>query len=135
MTGKPFLDTNILIYAFASGDPRKAVAERLLAQGGTISVQILNEFANVSHRKLGLGWDEIAKRIGTVKALVDPPTALTQSIHDAARDIARTRKIAFYDALVLASALATKCDVILTEDFQAGAKFGPLRVHNPFAAP
>lgn len=135
MRGKPFLDTNILIYAFASGDPRKAVAERLLAQGGTISVQILNEFANVSHRKLRLGWDEIAKRVETVKALVDPPTALTQATHDAARDIARARKIAFYDALVIASAQAAKCDLLLTEDFQAGAEFGTLRVHNPFAAP
>lgn len=134
MSAKPFLDTNILIYAFATGDPRKATAERLLAQGGAISVQVLNEFANVSHRKLGLGWDEIAERIDTVKALVDPPAALTQDIHDAARDIARTRKIAFYDALVVASALTAKCDALLTEDLQAGAKFGTLEVSNPFAA-
>lgn len=132
MSAKPFLDTNILVYAFAAGDPRKAPAERLLAQGGTISVQVLNEFANVSHRKLGLGWDEIAKRIDTVKALVDPPAALTQDIHYDARDIARTRKIAFYDALVVASALAIKCDVLLTEDLQTGARFRTLEVRNPF---
>ncbi len=134
MSVKPFLDTNILIYAFATGDPRKPVAERLMAQGGAFSVQVLNEFANVSHRKLGLRWDEIAKRIDTVKALVDPPAALTHDIHDAAREIARMRKIAFYDALVVASALTAKCDVLLTEDFQAGARFGPLEVRNPFAA-
>ena len=135
MSAKPFLDTNILIYAFATGDPRKPTAERLMARGGAISVQVLNEFANVSHRKLALGWDEIAKRIDAVKALVDPPAALTQDIHDAARDIARARKLAFYDALVVASALAAKCDVLLTEDLQAGAKFGTLEVRNPFAAP
>jgi predicted nucleic acid-binding protein len=135
MSAKTFLDTNILIYAFATGDPRKPTAERLLSKGGTISVQVLNEFANVSHRKLGLGWDEIAKRIDTVKALVDPPAALTQAIHDAARDIARTRKIAFYDALVIASALAANCRVLLTEDFQTGAKFGTLEVRNPLVAP
>lgn len=134
MSAKPFLDTNILIYAFATGDPRKATAERLLAHGGTISVQILNEFANVSHKKLGLGWDDIAKRVETVTALVEPPAALTQAIHDAARDIARQRKIAFYDALVVASALAAKCNVLLTEDLQAGAKFATLEVRNPFAA-
>jgi predicted nucleic acid-binding protein len=135
MSAKPFLDTNVLIYAFATSDPRKAACERLLAQGGVVSVQILNEFANVSHRKLALGWDEIAKRIETVKALVEPPVALSVDIHDAARDIARTRKIAFYDALVVAAALAANCAVLMTEDLQPGAKFGSLEVRNPFIAP
>ena len=45
---KPFLDTNILVYAALSDDPRRPTAERLLAAGGTISVQVLNEFANVA---------------------------------------------------------------------------------------
>ena len=134
MSDRPFLDTNILIYAFATGDPRKPVAEQVMARGGAISIQVLNEFVHVSHRKLGLGWVEIAKRIDTVKALVDPPAALTHDIHVAACDIARRRKIAFYDALIVASALSAKCDVLLTEDFQAGAKFGTLEVRNPFAA-
>ncbi len=135
MNTKPFLDTNILIYAFATGDPRKAEAERLLAQGGAISVQVLNEFASVSHRKLGLKWDEIAKRLETVKALVDAPAPLTEELHDAARAIAAARKIAFYDALVVAAALAAKCGVLLTEDLHPGTKFGALEVRNPFAAP
>lgn len=134
MSGRHFLDTNVLIYAFATGDPRKPTAERVVAQGGVISVQVLNEFANVSHARLGLSWGEIAKRIDTVKALVDPPAALTQDIHDDARDIARTRKIAFYDALIVASALNAKCNVLLTEDFQTGTRFGSLEVRNPFSA-
>jgi predicted nucleic acid-binding protein len=46
--GRPFFDTNELIYAFASNDSRTAVAERLLAQGGTVGVQNLNEFASVA---------------------------------------------------------------------------------------
>src|SRR5690606_23711750 len=38
-----FLDTNVLVY-LASADRRKAdIAERLLADGGTVSVQVLNE--------------------------------------------------------------------------------------------
>ena len=40
MNAKPFLDTNILLYAFASGDPRNATAEALAAAGGVISVQV-----------------------------------------------------------------------------------------------
>jgi predicted nucleic acid-binding protein len=59
MNAKPFLDTNILVYAFASNDPRSKLAEDLLAAGGVISIQVLNEFVNVSRRKLAREWVEI----------------------------------------------------------------------------
>jgi predicted nucleic acid-binding protein len=49
-----FIDTNVLDY-LASGNPAKANrAERIAAAGGTINVQVLNELANVSRRKMGL---------------------------------------------------------------------------------
>ena len=133
MSTKTFLDTNILIYAFAAGDNRQPIAEQILSQGGTISVQVLNEFVNVSSKKLRLKWDEIEKRIEVIRALVDEPAPLTTAVHDAARKIARTRKIGFYDALIIASAQASRCDVLLSEDLQAGAKFGALTVRQPFA--
>lgn len=60
MRAKPFFDTNIPIYALATGDPRKPAAELPPAQGASLSVQISDEFANVSNHKLGLGWDEIS---------------------------------------------------------------------------
>jgi predicted nucleic acid-binding protein len=45
-----FFDTNVLLYV-ASGDTAKVErAERLIADGGTISVQVLNEIANVARR-------------------------------------------------------------------------------------
>lgn len=132
MSVKAFLDTNILIYAFAAGDARQAAAKQCLAQGGAISVQVLNEFAAVSSRKLSMSWDEIGKRIEVVKTLVGAPAALTEANHNAARDLARTHKIAFYDALIVAAAQAAECDVLWTEDFQAGMKFGTLTVRSPF---
>lgn len=52
MPDKAFFDTNILIYAIAANDPRSQHAEELLAAGGAISVQVLNEFASVARRKL-----------------------------------------------------------------------------------
>ena len=51
MSAKPFLDTNIVVYAFASNDPRSEKADAILKAGGAISVQVLNEFVNVLHRK------------------------------------------------------------------------------------
>jgi predicted nucleic acid-binding protein len=53
-----FLDSNVLVYAFTD-DPRAEAAQAPLARGCTISVQGLNEFANVAWRKLGKSWPEI----------------------------------------------------------------------------
>ncbi len=134
VSARRFFDTNILVYAFAAGDPKSAVAERLMADGGVLSVQVLNEFANVSRRKLGLEWSEIGERLAVVKELVETPAPVTIDTHEAALDIARARKLGFYDSLIVAAALAAKCDVLLSEDLQHGAKFGKLEIQNPFAA-
>ncbi len=49
-----FFDTNIILY-LASEDAAKAnQAEELLAEGGLVSVQVLNEFVSVSTQQ-GLG--------------------------------------------------------------------------------
>jgi len=53
-----FFDTNVLVYAVA-GDRRQLAADRVLAQGGLVSAQVLNEFANVAHKKLRKSWIEI----------------------------------------------------------------------------
>jgi predicted nucleic acid-binding protein len=54
-----FVDTNVLLYLL-SGDASKADrAETLVGAGGVISVQVLNEFASVASRKLGMSWAEI----------------------------------------------------------------------------
>ena len=57
MADRRFFDTNILIYAFAADDPRSARAEGLIADGGVIGVQVLNEFTNVTRRKLRWDWE------------------------------------------------------------------------------
>ncbi|MCI0735748.1 MAG: PIN domain-containing protein, partial [Beijerinckiaceae bacterium] len=73
---KPFLDTNILVYA-QQDDPRGDRARALVLAGGTISVQVLNEFANVLRKKLGRGWMEIAEALDDVRAALDPAWPLT----------------------------------------------------------
>ena len=126
-----FFDTNILIYAQqrgAKGDRARA----LLAKGGVLSVQVLNEFAAVSRRKLGKGWDEIGEAIEDALALVAPPLALTAALHVAARAIAADHGFAFCDALILAAALEAGCDTLLSEDLQDGRTFAGLSIVNPF---
>jgi predicted nucleic acid-binding protein len=56
----------------------------LFANGGKLSVQVLNEFVAVSRRKYNKAWDEIAEAIADVPVLVDHPLALSLDLHVAA---------------------------------------------------
>jgi len=128
-----FFDTNILVYAQQNG-AKADKARALLAAGGVLSVQVLNEFAAVARRKLAKEWDEIGEAIEDALALVDPPLPLTVTLHATARAIARDHGLGFYDALIMAAALDAGCDTLFSEDLQHGGAFGTLRVVNPFRA-
>jgi predicted nucleic acid-binding protein len=132
MSGKAFFDTSILIYAVAAGDARSAQAELLLADGGNVSVQVLNEFAAVARRKLNMSWKEITEGLDAVRALCEPPGALTVEIHDAALRIAERYGYHIYDALILAAALDADCDLLYSEDMRDGQTIDSLTIRNPF---
>ena len=132
MSAKSFFDTNVLIYAFAANDPRSGKAEALLAAGGVISVQVLNEFVNVSRRKLGRGWADIESALGVLRTLLDPPLPLTIDLHEAAVAHARDHGFAFYDALIIATASRSGCNVLYTEDMHHGQSIGRLIIRDPF---
>jgi predicted nucleic acid-binding protein len=134
MPAKPFFDTNILIYAFAAGDPRSERAEALLAHGGVIGVQVLNEFTSVLHRKLNWGWAQIDAALTVVSELVEPVRPLTADIHAHAVKLARSNALSFYDALIVAAAADGGCHLLITEDLQHGLKLGTVTIHNPFLA-
>jgi predicted nucleic acid-binding protein len=126
-----FFDTNILVYAQQAG--RKGERARaLFANGGKLSVQVLNEFAAVSLRKQSKSWREIAEAISDVLAVVDSPLALTLDIHTAARALAEDHRFPFYDALIVASAIEAGCDTLYSEDMQHGRKIGGVTIVNPF---
>jgi predicted nucleic acid-binding protein len=126
-----FFDTNILVYAQQTGQKADR-ARALLAGGGKLSVQVLNEFASVSRRKQGKEWREIGQAISDVLALVDLPLALTLDLHAAARALAEDHRLSFYDALIVVSAIEAGCNVLYSEDMQHGRAFGGLAVTNPF---
>jgi predicted nucleic acid-binding protein len=132
MPGDRFLDTNILIYAFAAGDSRSARAEALMAEGGVIGVQVLNEFTNVARRKLSWDWNQIDAALAVITELMGPARSLTADIHAHAVQLARANTLSFYDALVIAAANDAGCRLVLTEDLQHGRKFGGVTVENPF---
>lgn len=133
MNAKSFLDTNVIIYAFASNDPRCARAEELLSAGGVVSVQVLNEFVNVARRKQRRGWDEIEDALGVLRTLLDPPLPLTIEVHDAAIAVARDQRLGFYDGLIVAAALRAGCSILYSEDLHSGQRIEGLTIRNPFA--
>jgi predicted nucleic acid-binding protein len=134
MSYRVFFDTTILVYALSTGDPRAAVAEQLLADGGCISVQVLNEFAAVARRKLKMSWQEIEEALAAIRTLCEPPVPLTVAIHDVALKLAAKHGCHIYDSLILASALDAGCSTVYSEDTHDGQKIGSLTIRNPFAA-
>ncbi len=133
MRAKVFLDTNILIYSLAQDDPRGAQAEALLAAGGVVSVQILNEFVAVARRKLGMSWEEVKEALDTIRVLCPSPVDVSLSVHETALEIAEKYGYGIYDALVAAAALEAGCTTLYTEDMQGGQVIERrLTVRNPF---
>ena len=127
-----FLDTNVLLY-LASGDSRKADrAERLVAAGGTINVQVLNEFTSVARRKMQLPWEETAAFLSLVRTLLHI-VPMTLEVHEVGIAMAKRHGFAIYDAMIVAAALLSGCDILWSEDMQHGLLIETrLRIANPF---
>jgi predicted nucleic acid-binding protein len=127
-----FFDTNVLIYAFAKDDRRAKIAETLLAGGGVIGVQTLNEFVAVAARKLGMPWEEILKALSALRELCPSPVPFTVKTHDAALRIAGRYGYHIYDSLVIAAALEARCRTLFSEDMNDGQTIDGLTIRNPF---
>jgi predicted nucleic acid-binding protein len=129
-----FLDTNVLIH-LASGDGIKASrAGEIVRDGGTISVQVLNEIANVARRKMGLSWQETRTLLSLVRGLLTV-IPITIETHETGLVLAERYGLATYDAMIVAAALLADCEMLWSEDMQDGLVIeGRLRVVDPFAA-
>jgi predicted nucleic acid-binding protein len=135
MPAKPFFDTNVLIYSVAENDARSETAEALLASGGVVSVQVLNEFVAVARRKLEMPWSEVTEALAAIRILCPSPVGMTIDTHDAALRIAQRYGYHIYDALVAAAALAANCDTLYSEDLQDGQVIDDqLTIRNPFTS-
>jgi predicted nucleic acid-binding protein len=127
-----FFDTNVLVY-LASSDPTKANrAETIVSNGGTVSVQVLNELANVARRKMRLSWRDTRTFLSTIRGLL-LVTPITVEIHENGLALAERYSLSIYDAMIVAAALHADCGVLWSEDMQDGMEIEKrLRVVNPF---
>lgn len=127
-----FIDTNLLLYLL-SADTRKAdIAEQELQQGGTVSVQVLNEFASVAMRKFKVPLAEVREVLAGVRSACSV-VPLTENVHDKGLDLIERYALPVYDAMIVAAALSADCKTLLSEDMQHDQLFQrTLRVRDPF---
>ncbi len=139
MSDRYFLDTNIIVYSFESGEPRKArLSRELMARAigdgaGMISTQVIQEFLNLalSRFKVRLTISDCRTYLKSVllplcKVFPDP------SLYDLALEVREHSGFSFYDCLVVAGARSGGCKVLYTEDLQDGYRFRGTTVVNPF---
>lgn len=127
-----FIDSSVILYLLDDG-PKADKAEAVLAQGGIISVQVLNEALVNCLRKAGMGLEEAGAFLAGVRRLcrvVD----LTVGTHDVGRALAARYGLSVYDSMIVAAALLAGCDRVISEDMQDGLVVeSMLRIVNPFA--
>lgn len=140
MSGRTFLDTNVLVYAFDAGEPRKRdVALQILAEADpallVISSQVMSEFHVTVTRKLqhSLPPREAARAVAELSRL--EVVAVTSDLVLAAVRRSRDAVLSHWDALIIETALHARCERLLTEDLTDGQRFDDLVVENPFASP
>lgn len=140
MAGKFFLDTNVLLYAFSPDRSKAAVADELVeraidTRSGVISYQVVQEALNllVSRGTVLLQGDEAREYFeGVLRPLLaigSSPALVLEALW-----LRERYGLPWYDSLIVAAAIEADCEVLYSEDLQAGMRFGKLRVVNPFAA-
>ncbi|MFZ4778914.1 MAG: PIN domain-containing protein [Terrimicrobiaceae bacterium] len=139
MKDRYFVDTNILVYARDAGAGSKqnqadALIRKLWdSREGRLSVQVLNEYFVTVTRKLTPGMTPEAawRDVETFRAW--EPLALDWMLIATAHKIFGRFSLSWWDALIVAAAEAGGCHTLYSEDLQAGATYGEVRVVNPFA--
>jgi predicted nucleic acid-binding protein len=136
MSGKCFVDTNVLVYLFDADAPAKRdAAARWLEEHAdrvVLSTQVLQEFYVAVTRKLGrrLPEDEAEAAVRRLASFEVVP--IDAEIVLAAIGRSRRHRLAFWDSLIVETALSRGCTVLVTEDFQNGRRFESLEVRRPF---
>ncbi len=130
---KAFIDSNVVLYLFSADSGKADRAESVIASDAIISVQVLNEVANVLRRKSGMSWKQTSEALRLIRELCST-VPLTIETHDQGRRIAERYGHSVYDAMIVASALLAGCKTLYSEDMQDGLVIDQqLRILNPFS--
>ena len=139
MKDKYFLDTNIFVYSFNSGEKKKQkvslelISNALDKQIGCISYQVVQEFLNVATRKFVKPLS-IPDCIRYLNSVFEPLCVVYPSIelYNQALEISERWQYSFYDSLIITAAINSECSTLYTEDLHHGQKIKNLTIVNPF---
>jgi predicted nucleic acid-binding protein len=141
MTGRDFLDTNVLVYSFDEKQPakrdraREIIARALRDGSAIISYQVVQEFLNVALHKFISPFN--VKDCGDYLTGVLEPLCQVYpdtSLYRKALDVQSTTGFSFYDSLIIVGAMRGQCSCLLTEDMQTGREIEGVKIVNPFPA-
>ncbi|MDO9053533.1 MAG: PIN domain-containing protein [Gallionella sp.] len=126
-----FLDSNIILYLLSADIVKADKAEAIVACGGVVSVQVLNEITSVCQRKLKMPWGDIEAVLTAVKSACNV-IPLTITTHETAVKIAQRYDISFDDANICAAAILSGAKILVSEDMQDGMNIDGVIIQNPF---
>jgi len=138
MSGRIFVDTNIIVYAHDRSSEEKheiskAILERLWKErNGVLSTQVLQEFFYIVTQKITPPLSipkakEIIKELLYWQVIVNDGQTILQAI-----DLHKKYKYSFWDSLIIQSAIWAKAKMLLTEDLQSGQIIEGVKIVNPF---
>jgi predicted nucleic acid-binding protein len=132
---KVTLDTNVLVYATDASSEHHAAAANLLERAAKAeciqTLQSLGECFHVLRRKRHLGLDVALAAVTNLRRLFP---SVEHRLDDLERAIAAVagHQIAFWDAMLWATAKRAGCRMVLTQDFQDGRDLEGVLLVNPF---
>lgn len=138
MSGKTFVDSNILIYGHDVDAKEKHAVAKSTLQGlwaertGVLSIQVLQEFYVNVTRKIAIPLPKSSAR-QVVNSYAIWCQETTSAEISAAFRIEDEAKIGFWDALIVAAAIKSGSTRIFSEDLNHGQKINGVTIENPFA--
>lgn len=132
---KAFIDTNIIIYANDGRDTQKQkkaidLLKALMQRGtGTISTQVLQEYAFVAIKKLNQAHGVVIRQIKLLESLEVIPQTAEQICR--AVEIMHSYQISFWDSCIISNAEQANCSIIYSEDLNAGQFYSGIKIVNP----
>lgn len=138
MSGRCFVDTNILVYVHdLSAGAKCRRAQELTrdlwdSQNGVVSTQVLQELYFALRRRL-----KISLSVVDARAIVRDYFQWEVVINNRdsiirATEIEAQFRISFWDGLVLQAAEKAGASLVYSEDLSHGQLYGSVRVMNPF---
>src|SRR3989338_1067815 len=128
-----FIDSNIMIYAYSSTEISKKDKVLLMLENEeiAISTHVINEFIWIMSRKFNVDMESL-KVISNNLFEIFNVGIVSKTTISKAIDIAKGYRYAYWDSLILSSALEAKCIAIYSEDMQHGQIIEGIKIINPF---